>query len=238
MSEYNNFEEMTVGQIVTADFRAAAIFRNAGIDFCCGGDKSLGLACREKNTSETDLLEELNELAKTEPTPGVNYNEWDLGFLADYIVNTHHKFVMKTLPEMVIYTKKIHTAHGMNHPELTEIAILSQKVNEELLQHLKKEEEVLFPAIKEVLKNDSMAAKGVILSEIYRMKSEHEFAGEAMDRINELAGGYIVPEDGCVTYKLTYDLLKRFEDDLHVHVHLENNILYPKALRLCSPEEN
>ena len=225
---------MTVGEIVTADFRAAAIFRNAGIDFCCGGDKTLELACSEKSTDKALMLDQLNELTKTEITQGVNYNEWDLGFLTDYIVNTHHKYVLKNLPELIHYTRKIAGVHGDNHPELIKIAVLFSEINKELLQHLQHEEEVLFPAIKEVLKSNRMEEKATISSEINRMKGEHEFAGAAMDKINELARNYTVPQDGCTSYILTYDLLNRFEDDLHIHVHLGNNILYPKALQLCN----
>ena len=232
MSIYEKFEEMSVGAIVTADFRAAAIFRDAGIDFCCGGDKSLAYACEEKNKEPDVILNRLRDLEKTAGIGVVNYNDWDLGFLADYIQNTHHKFVFNTLPEMVFNTRKILNKHVMNHPELAEISILTEKINTELMQHLRNEEDVLFPAIKTALQTKSLVARETIASEISRMKIEHEFAGAAMDEINRLTSGYRVPPDACVTYKLTYDLLNRFEDDLHVHVHLENNILYPKAISL------
>jgi regulator of cell morphogenesis and NO signaling len=226
------YKDMTVGEIVTTDFRAAGIFREAGIDFCCGGDKSLEAACKEKNMDKAVVLDQLNELAKTEIAPNLNFNEWDLGFLADYIVNTHHKFVQKSLPDLLFYTQRIATVHGEHHHELVEIAYLFGEINRELLQHLQHEEEVLFPAIKAVLKSNRPEDKAIILSEITRMKGEHEFAGEAMDKINSLSKNYMVPDDGCGSYKLAYTLLNRFEDDLHVHVHLENNILYPKALEL------
>jgi regulator of cell morphogenesis and NO signaling len=174
----------------------------------------------------------LEELEKTTVPGNYNYNEWEPGFLADYIVNTHHNFVKKSLPDLVYYTKKIESVHGSHHPELVEIASLVEQVNKELLQHLKNEEEVLFPAIKEVLKTNLPDTKKTIVSEITRMKGEHEFAGGAMDKINELTGHYTLPEDGCNSYRVAFELLSRFEDDLHIHVHLENNILYPKALLL------
>lgn len=232
MTKESNFNEMTVGEIVTADFRAAGIFREAGIDFCCGGDKSLDEACQEKKMNKVEVLDKLNELTQTEIESTLNFNELELGFLTDYIVNTHHKFVLKSLPDVLFYTHKIATVHGDYHPELIEIAYLFEDINRELRQHLQHEEEVLFPAIKEVLKTNRAEDKSVILSEITRMKGEHEFAGEAMDKINRLSKNYEVPEDGCGSYKLAYTMLNRFEDDLHVHVHLENNILYPKALQL------
>ena len=162
----------------------------------------------------------------------MNFKNWDAGFLSDYIVNTHHKFVVKNLPDLVFYTQKIANVHGGHHPELIEVADLFAKINDELLQHLKNEEEVLFPAIKEAVQANSAKAKQTIKSEIERMLGEHEFAGGAMDKINVITKGYQVPDDGCNTYRVAFKLLEQFEDDLHTHVHLENNILFPKALKI------
>ncbi len=222
----------SIGQIVTDDFRAAAIFKNAGIDFCCGGNKSLELACSEKNVNIETISHEIIELEKSSPGSNLDFKNWSLDFLADYIMNTHHKYVLKTLPELVFYTQKIAEVHGENHIELKEVAALFSEINRELLQHLKKEEEVLFPAIKEVMKGNNPEAKSIIQFEIARMNDEHEFAGGAIDKINELTKGYIVPSDGCSTYHVAFKMLDEFEDDLHTHVHLENNILFPKALTL------
>jgi regulator of cell morphogenesis and NO signaling len=163
----------------------------------------------------------------------LNFKDWDPGFLCDFIMNTHHKFVLKNLPELAFYTQKIARVHGEHHPELLKIAELFSKINQELLQHLKNEEEVLFPAIKLVLDRSSSDARATIISEISRMTGEHEFAGGAMDHISEISNHYLVPADGCNTYAVTYKLMQQFEDDLHIHVHLENNILYPKALILA-----
>jgi regulator of cell morphogenesis and NO signaling len=225
--------EPTIGEIVANDFRAASLFRDAGIDFCCGGNKSLSDACKEKGEDASHLIQQLETLAQTPVSGAMNFKVWDLGFLSDYIVNTHHKFVLKNLPELVFYTQKIANVHGDHHPELIEVASLFTKINEELLQHLKNEEEVLFPAIKEAEKNATAQVKATIVSEITRMQGEHEFAGGAMDKINVLTNNYFIPEDACNTYRVSLKLLEQFEDDLHIHVHLENNILYPKALKLA-----
>jgi regulator of cell morphogenesis and NO signaling len=222
----------SLGEIVADDFRTAEVFKEVGIDFCCGGKKTLEQACTEKKLEVTSVVKKLENLQTLPSNPGQNYKDWPLDFLADYIVNTHHKYVFKTLPELVLYTKKIANVHGSNHPELTEVAELFDKINTELLQHLKNEEEILFPAIKEALKSSSKKAQETIFSEITRMSGEHEFAGGAMDKINEITKGYLVPADGCNTYLVTFKLLHQFEDDLHIHVHLENNILFPKALTL------
>ena len=225
--------EPTIGEIVANDFRAASMFKEAGIDFCCGGNKSLTEACKEKGADESHLIQQLETLAQTPVSGSMNFKEWDLSFLSDYIVNTHHKFVLKNLPELVFYTQKIANVHGDHHPELIEVESLFAKINEELLQHLKNEEEVLFPAIKKAEKNASAEVNSTIVSEITRMQGEHEFAGGAMDKINILTNNYLIPEDACNTYRVSLKLLEQFEDDLHIHVNLENNILYPKALKLA-----
>jgi regulator of cell morphogenesis and NO signaling len=227
-----SFDNSTVGEIVALDYRAASVFRNAGIDFCCGGSKSLIEACSEKNVDPANIKRELVTL-QLQPDNGTHkYNEWDPGFLCDYLVNTHHQYVLKSLPVLVMYTRKIADVHGDRHPELKQVADIFLQVNNELLQHLRNEEEVLFPAVKRLLKGSDSMQEAVIEKEIRRMSGEHELAGGAMDRINDITLNYYVPADGCNTYFVTYKLLKEFEDDLHTHVHLENNILYPKALKL------
>ena len=123
-----------------------------------------------------------------------------LAFLCDYIVNTHHKYVLKSLPELVHYTDKIASVHGEGHPELSEVAALFSEINRELLQHLKNEEEIFFPAIKEYLTTGSDESKRQHNNQINKLSPEHEFAGGAMDKINSITGNYIVPADGCNTY--------------------------------------
>lgn len=223
-----------IGDIVANDFRTASVFKNNNIDFCCGGKKSLADACLERGVDQDKVKFELQELAAFPQNSGQDFRSWQPDFLCDYIVNTHHRYVLKTLPELVQYTRKIADVHGVHQHELTEVAALFTQINQELLQHLKKEEEVLFPAIKSVLANNDSESKKTILSEIARMSGEHEFAGGAMDAINTLTQHYALPEDSCGTYQVTFKLLEQFEDDLHIHVHLENNILYPAALKLAN----
>jgi len=222
----------TIGEIVAQDYRAASIFKEAGIDFCCGGKKNIDETCLAKGIDKHELIKKLEKLVSTPNTTTHNFNDWDLGFLCDYIINTHHKYVLKSLPEIAHYTEKIAEVHGDRHPELNEVYVLFSEINRELLQHLKNEEEVLFPAIKSAVKTPSPQLRKIIESEIVRMDREHEFAGGAMDKINELTKQYFVPVDSCNTYQVTFILLQQFEDDLHTHVHLENNILYLKALKI------
>ncbi len=225
-------KELTVGELVTLDFRAAEIFKKAGIDFCCGGKQRLEDACSELQLDAAELHRQLEALEQTPVTAAHRFNEWNLDFLCDYIVNTHHQTVMRLLPQLSEYTQKIAQVHGEHHPELVQIAALFSEINRELRQHLQQEESVLFPAIKAALSGNSPEAKATVTTEITRMLGEHEFAGGAMDEIRVLSRDYLVPDDGCNTYRVTYKLLEEFEDDLHIHVHLENNILFPKALQL------
>lgn len=228
-----NLKNSTVGEIVANDFRTSSAFKKAGIDFCCGGKQSFSDACSEKGIDAGELENEILKIAEEPLNEFMNFKNWDPVFLSEYIVNTHHKFVLKNLPELVFYTGKIADVHGDHHSELIEVSNLFKKINEELLQHLQHEEEVLFPALKEAIKTNSSEAKKTIVSEITRMLGEHDFAGGAMDEINKITKGYKIPEDACNTYRVAFKLLGQFEDDLHTHVHLENNILFPKALELA-----
>jgi regulator of cell morphogenesis and NO signaling len=223
--------EVSIGEIVAQDFRAASVFKEAGIDFCCGGKMSLERACAEKGIDMTEVENKLTQLESVPADEAHNFKDWNAGFLCDYIMNTHHKYVLKSLPELVFYTEKIASVHGENHPELIEVSSLFADINRKLLQHLKNEEEVVFPAIKEFLRSGSGESRGVIVEQIRKLSEEHEFAGGAMDKINFLTKNYSVPADGCNTYNVSFRLLEQFEDDLHVHVHLENNILFPNILK-------
>jgi regulator of cell morphogenesis and NO signaling len=224
-------KEISIGEIVALDFRAASVFKEAGIDFCCGGKMSLEKACMEKGIDMTEVEHKLTELESAPVDEAHNFKAWDPGFLCDYIVNAHHKYVLRSLPELVFYTGKIASVHGDRHPELIEVASLFADINRELLQHLKNEEEVVFPAIKEYLRSGSDESKAVIEEQIKKLSAEHEFAGGAMDKINSITMSYTVPADGCNTYNVSFRLLRQFEDDLHVHVHLENNVLFPDILK-------
>ncbi len=228
------FKDMQIGAIVADDFRTSKVFTDAGIDFCCGGKQSVGDACKNLKLDVSEFEKTINEVKSQPINQSLNFKEWDLPFLIDYIVNTHHKYVIKTLPDLVFYTAKIAEVHGGNHPELPGIAKKIAAVNVELTQHLKMEEEVLFPAIKSILVNPSEKTKTTIDSEIKRMLGEHDFAGGTLDEINRITDGYKTPEDACNTYQVAFKLLQQFENDIHVHVHLENNILYPKAQQLAT----
>ncbi len=229
----------TLGEIAAKDLRKAQIFKKHGMDFCCGGKKTVKQACAEKGLDVTLIEQELQQADKmvtsTRPLP---YNEWSLDFLADYILNTHHTYVKKSLPDLRSYSAKVAKVHGEHHPELLPIHQLVEAVNAELTAHMMKEERVLFPYIKEIVasKNNISTVQpsslGSVQGPINMMEMEHELVGKNMEEIRTLSANYSLPHDACASYSLLYRMLEEFEDDLHTHIHLENNILFPKAIEL------
>jgi regulator of cell morphogenesis and NO signaling len=228
----------TLGEIAAKDLRKAEVFKKYGLDFCCGGKKTVKEACAEKGLDVTKIEQELQNSDKTSFTARpLPYNDWNLDFLADYIVNTHHSYVKKTIPDIRSYAEKVAKVHGAQHPELLEINKLAQEVCDEMSEHMVKEETVLFPYVKHIAKTEG---KGYVKFDslenvqvpIDIAVTEHELVGGNMDKIRQLSNNYQVPEDGCASYSYLFKTLDEFENDLHIHVHLENNILFPKALKL------
>ena len=230
--------EETLGQIAAKDLRKVAIFKKYGIDFCCGGKKTVKQACAEKGLDVTKIEQELQQADKNISTRPLPYGDWSLDFLSDYIVNTHHSYVKKTLPDLRAYASKVAKVHGEHHPELLRIHQLVEEINAELTAHLVKEEKILFPYIKELIagKNEKPQLYadqfGSVQTPISLMEEEHEMVGKNLAEIRALSNNYLLPQDACATYSILYRLLAEFEDDLFTHIHLENNILFPKALEV------
>lgn len=231
-------QDETLGQIAAKDLRKAQVFKKYGLDFCCGGKKTVKEACAEKGLDVTKVEKELQQADTLPSSRPVPYGDWSLDFLSDYIVNTHHTYVRKTLPDIRAYAEKVMKVHGKQHPELVRIHELVEEIYAELSAHLVKEEKVLFPYVKElvVAKNRSQllqaAHLGSVQNPINMMEMEHEVVGENLEEIRRLSNNYALPEDACASYSLLYRMLDEFEEDLHLHIHLENNILFPKALDL------
>ena len=230
--------EETLGEIAAKDLRKAEVFKKYGLDFCCGGKKTVKEACAEKGIDVTKIEKELQQADKNPSARPLPYNDWNLDFLADYIVNTHHSYVRKTLPDIKAYALKVAQVHGAEHPELIPIQQLVEEVNKELSEHLVKEEKILFPFIKELVmaKDRSQSPRAVqfgsVQNPIDMMEAEHETAGKCMEDIRALSNNYALPDDACASYSLLFKMLNDFEEDLHIHVHLENNILFPKSISL------
>jgi regulator of cell morphogenesis and NO signaling len=226
-----------IRDVVAGDSRAAAVFQRHGIDFCCGGNRTIAAGCVAAGITAAPVVAELAALAAGERT-GPRFGEWDAGFLADYVVTNHHSYVRRALPVIAEHLDKVARAHGERHPETVAIAREWTAVAAELEEHMAKEEEVLFPYVR-ALADAARTGRPVpsacfasAAAPIRVMELEHERAGEAMRRIRFLSDGYTPPADACLTYRVTYEELAEFERDLHQHVNLENNLLFPKALEL------
>ena len=230
-------DKETIGQIAVKDLRKAEVFKKYGIDFCCGGKKTVRQVCEEKGIDATKVEQELQQVNTENKTDNNAYNEWELDFLADYIVNTHHRYVRKYLPELRGYALKVAQVHGDHHPELFEIQKLVETINEELSEHMVNEEKVLFTYVKKIVnaRNNSLPLNKEgrnLASLIDELEEEHDYVGRCLDKIRALSNGYAIPDDACASYKLLFKMIQEFEDDLHIHIHLENNILFPKAVEM------
>ncbi len=230
-------ENKTVADIVTENIKTADVFKKHGIDFCCGGGISIEKACSKNSVDYKTLEKEL--IAVNEVTSRTyDYNSWDLAFLIDHIVNIHHTYVQESIPIILQYSDKVAKVHGHHYTEVIEINKLFHEIANELAGHLKKEELILFPFIKQMVKAEKEGADsplppfGTINNPIQMMEHEHETVGDLFKIISQLTNNYNPPKDACNTFKALYASLEEFEKDLHQHIHLENNILFPKAIAL------
>lgn len=237
----NITKDSVIGMVVADDYRAAGVFEQAGIDFCCNGNRTIEAACKEQNMSPDRLLVNLQMVLDSSARKDdavSDYKSWPLDLLADFIEKKHHRYVTAQIPVIQAFLEKIVRVHGHNHPELAEIKGLFDASAGELTAHMKKEELMLFPFIRKMVQakqagnNDVAAPFGTIQNPIRMMMHEHDGEGERFRRIKDLSNQYTSPADGCNTYRAAYATLKAFEDDLHLHIHLENNILFPKSIEL------
>ena len=229
----------TIKDIVLDDFRTAAVFEKYSLDFCCRGGITIDQACKERGVRAESVNAELDALPPKDPSRNVQPipdEAMSPDSLIDLIVRIHHSYVRSAIPVIYAHTQKVAKVHGANHPEVVEIARHFAAVAEEMTQHMQKEELMLFPYIKHILSASrtgttiSAPPFGSAQNPIRMMEAEHAAAGDAMYSIRSLSSGYTPPDDACTTYRVAYQELQEFELDLHRHVHLENNILFPRAL--------
>lgn len=234
----NITENNVVGEVVATDYRAAAVFQKFGIDFCCKGNISIGDVCQASNIDSKSLLQDLVQALKQTDNETADFKSWPLDLLADYIEKKHHRYVDAKLQEIKPYLAKIVSVHGDRHPELAEVEALFAQTAGELTAHMKKEEFILFPFIRKMAKaeQDNVSIDrpqfSTVENPVALMKHDHNEEGERFQKIATLTGVYTPPADACNTYRVTFALLQEFEADLHLHIHLENNILFPKAIEM------
>ncbi len=230
----------TIGEIVTADYRAAGVLETFGIDFCNEGDKTLLEVCEEQHLEKEALEKSLKDLnAKPgHQDPHWNYVEWDTGFLIEFIVHAHHTYIRETLPELIRLGEKVARAHGLSRVGIQEIHRLSQALADEITGHLEEEERLVFPYIlgleSALNENVSFTAPefGRVESPIREIEHQHTQAVEVLQEIRRLTNQYRVPAKASADQSAWYALLKEFDADMHLHIHLEKNILFPRAMAL------
>ncbi len=227
--------QQTIGQMVAEDYRKAQVFKNHKIDFCCKGNRSLAEVAEKKNLNIDNLLKELDAVQEEENNDTTDFKSWPLDLLADYIEKKHHRYVEERIPVLKQYLTKLCKVHGNDHPELLKIQEHFELSAGELTMHMKKEELVLFPWIRKMVKSEQNSESigeprfGTVRNPIQTMMQEHENEGERFRHIARLSDDYTPPKEACSTYRVSFSLLREFEEDLHRHIHLENNILFPKA---------
>jgi regulator of cell morphogenesis and NO signaling len=229
----------TVGEIAAEMPSATREFEKLGIDYCCGGSRTLGEVCADAKISVDEVLARL-EKSSAVTTPG-DSSDWQnrlLGDLIAHITSTHHVFVHEECPRIEALTAKVVGVHGKNHPELLQVQSVFSGLAEELRVHLMKEEQVLFPYIVR-LEESFVAGEpappamfGPVVNPVRMMIQEHDSAGDALRMLRSITNDYSAPADACISYRTLYQALQGFEADLHQHIHLENNILFPRAVAM------
>lgn len=230
--------ETRVNEIALSDPGARRILEDAGVDYCCGGGKSLHDACMRANVPAEAILEQLRQNRKKTETDESGWKYAPLAALTRHIRERHHGYVRDVIPRLRGMLAKVREKHGSRHGEVGEIEKLFGDVAREMQMHMQKEEQILFPYIDAL----ERAASGqgaieppffqTVRNPIYSMMKEHDAAGELVRQIRTASNAYRTPEDACTTFQAAYQELEQFEKDLHLHVHLENNILFPRAVEL------
>ena len=232
--------EKTVREVALEIPEATRVFEKLGIDYCCGGNRSLEQACVVLNLSVDEVIDSL-ELAEEDAHKKRQNRKWQeepLADLIDHIVASHHKYAREEIARLHPLLQKVRSVHGGNHPELEIVQSTFRDLAQEISTHMMKEEMVLFPYIgrmeEAVIQKEPVlpAPFGSVENPVAMMIHEHDSAGMALRTIRQVSAGYTPPADACVSYRTLYKALADFEVDLHLHIHLENNILFPRALEM------
>ena len=229
----------TVGELAVEIPNATREFEKLGIDYCCGGSRTLGEACAEAKISVDEALDRLQKsMTAAPPSTGQDWQNQPLADLIGHITSTHHVFVREECPRIEALAAKVVSVHGKNHPELLQVQELFAALAEELRVHLMKEEQVLFPYVsrmeESVLSGEPVppAMFGTVVNPVRMMMQEHDGAGDVLRSLRTVTKDYTLPEDACISYRTLYQAMQEFEADLHQHIHLENNILFPRAVAM------
>lgn len=220
----------TVGELVAERPSRSRVFQQFGLDFCCGGGKTVQEAAAAAGIDPDTIVARLREADQEPGDPGIVWPERSMTELIDHIEERHHTYLKQELPRLQTMADKVARVHGEKHPAMVEVASLFGSVRAELEQHLAKEEQILFPVLRRMeAEGDAFPMRGSIEPPVQCMESEHDDAGQALDRFKQLTSDFTPPEGACNTFRALLDGLKTFDGDMREHVHKENNILFPKA---------
>jgi regulator of cell morphogenesis and NO signaling len=230
----------TVGELAVENPHATRVFEKLGIDYCCGGQRPLSEACAAAKVSVDAVLTGLEqaEAQAAETAQQKNWQAESISALVGHIVSTHHVYVKEEVPRIYELAAKVFSVHGKNHPELERVQQLIGELGEELFAHLSKEEQILFPYLVQAERAVQTGGPtphscfGTVQNPVRMMMMEHDAAGDALRELRSITPNYAAPADACTTYKTLYQAMDAFEKDLHQHIHLENNILFPRALEM------
>ena len=229
---------MTVREVAMQLPQSTRLFEKLRIDYCCGGHKPLAEACASAGVDVADVMEMLADVTQSEDTAALDFQNASVPDLVTHILDTHHVFTKSEMRRLQSLTDKVIGAHGANHPELLHVRDLWQKLCADLTPHMFKEEQILFPymiALAQAADHKwaaPFAPFGTVNNPIRMMMREHDTAGEIVRELRTLTSDYKAPADACISYQTLYQALENFERDLHQHIHLENNILFPKSLAM------
>ncbi|MDR9795114.1 iron-sulfur cluster repair di-iron protein [Aeribacillus pallidus] len=225
-------ENTTVGEIVAMLPKASDVFKKNKIDFCCGGDRSLKEAADKRGVAIEELMSQLQDLyAATDEKTEKNWLTATYSELIDHIINKHHRYLLEELPNLSPYVTKVMRVHGGNHPHLIKIHKLFNELKTELEQHLWKEESEVFPLISQFEKQPTSENEQKMKKMIADLTNEHDKTGDIIKEIRRITNDYTLPNGACRTYQLVYNRLEALESDLFEHIHLENNVLFPRILQ-------
>jgi regulator of cell morphogenesis and NO signaling len=236
----NISDTATVRDLAAGIPGATRVFENFGIDYCCGGHRTLADACREASLPVEDLTRSLEEAGRASQ-PGGAEHDWrqeSLTALTEYIIDTHHSFTRQELGRLEKLFDKVCSRHGENHPELFDARKTFYQLRQDLIPHMLKEEQVLFPYIERMEKAvaESRAFPpsffGTVRNPVRMMMTEHDMAGDLLKQLRGITRGHTIPPDGCASFQTLYQALAALEVDLHLHIHLENNILFPRSIEM------
>ena len=233
-------EHSFVSDIVTQDYRTADVFRKYDIEYCCGAKWSLDTICLMKGLNIRELKSELEQATRNiQVSNKLHFDEWPIDFLADYVVNVHHSYLKHSMPEIKESLKVFVAEHVKKYPFLAEVEITYNQLYKEVFPHMKQEEEILFPYIKQIYHAyTSQESYASLLVRTLRkpveevMQKDHESAMKHLHKIRVLTNDYTCPSVACVSHRVNYSKLRELDNDLAQHIHLENNILFPKAIAI------